>query len=120
MSWFLETYRELSGLMEATAFRGLSKAELKELMAELKSKFGPLRAKYWTTPKHATGQVTLKPYRRDQDAWGEDLDRWVRLVDHLIAWGAFSPTVSLEKQRGEPGVWGNQFPLAGLTFYRRA
>lgn len=97
-----------------TAIRGLSRQEFDALKKDIKKLHVPMTLRYWTTPKHATGQVTVKPTKRNDYMFTEA--QVVKVLKYLIANGYFAPQVSLQEMLRNPVIWRG----GGISFYKLA
>jgi hypothetical protein len=97
-----------------TSVRGLSRQEFAALKKDIKKLKVPMTLRYWTSPKHATGQITVKPTKRNDYMFTEA--QVVKVLKYLIANGYFAPQVSLQEMLRNPIIWRG----GGISFYTLA
>lgn len=107
--------RQVMAASVGTSIRGLTKEEFEDIKAPIKKLLdSPARFRFWTSPQHAYGQVTVAPTRKTDGRFTEA--ELVRLLDWLIRNDFYSVQISLQEMKAKPLVWAGM----GINFYKKA
>lgn len=104
-------YRFLYG---SYAIQGLTREEFEALKRQMRAAFKfRFTLKYWTSPKRAIGQVTIRAPKSED--WEFTEDQVVDILNFLIRNGYESSQVTLREQLSNPILWTR----GGISFYKK-
>lgn len=96
------------------ALQGLTREEFAQLKQQMKSAFNfRFTLKYWTSPKRAIGQVTIRAPKAND--WEFEVEEVEEILRFLIRNGYESSQVTLREQLSNPILWTR----GGISFYKK-